>query len=180
MKNVLWHDLKKLKKSSPAVDVPRSRWLCLLCEANQRPAGRRLAACFWISLAARSKYSKSSPNPPTQLVSIVLNIVPHKKKAELAGELMRREEKTWRNQVSCKKPCLHENQDKKRELERNRREKRYDWITIYFEETIHWRYSFYEYCLYDMVSIETASGFLGWDWPKRAFLCRGLIFSPVT
>jgi len=91
MKNVLWHDLKKFKKSLPAVDVPRGRWLCLLCEANQRPAGRRLAACFWIPLAARSKYS---PNPPTQLISIAINIVPHKQKVELAGELMRREEKT--------------------------------------------------------------------------------------
>ena len=33
---------------------------------------------------------------------------------------------------------------KERGLERNRREKRYDWISIYFEETIHWRYNFYE------------------------------------
>ena len=33
---------------------------------------------------------------------------------------------------------------KERGLERNRREKRYDWIAIYFEETIHWRYNFYE------------------------------------
>ena len=28
---------------------------------------------------------------------------------------------------------------KERTLERNRREKRYDWIAIYFEETIHIR-----------------------------------------
>ena len=125
MKNVFWHDLKKLKKSSPAVDVPRGRWLCLLCEANQRPASRRLAACFWISLAARSKYSKGNPNPPTQLVSIALNMVPHKQKAELAGELMRREEKTLRNQVSCKKPCLRENQDKRSGDWREKRERRY-------------------------------------------------------
>ena len=37
---------------------------------------------------------EGSPNPPTQLVSITLNIVTHKQKTELAGELMRREEKT--------------------------------------------------------------------------------------
>jgi len=35
------------------------------------------------------------------------------------------------------KPYLHENQDKKREDWREKREKRYDWIVIYFEETIH-------------------------------------------
>ena len=31
------------------------------------------------------------------MVSIALNIVPHKQKVELAGELMRREEKILRN-----------------------------------------------------------------------------------
>ena len=41
--------------------------------------------------------------------------------------------------MSTRKP-----RQKKRGLERNRREKRYYWISIYFEETIHWRYSFYE------------------------------------
>ena len=57
---------------------------------------------------------------------------------------------------------------KERGLERNRREKRYDWIAIYFEETIHWRYSFYQQCLYNMASIETTNGFLGWDWPNNS------------
>ena len=52
---------------------------------------------------------------------------------------------------------------KERGLERDKREKRYDQIAIYFEETIHWRYSFYKQCLYDMPSIETTSCFLGWD-----------------
>jgi len=33
---------------------------------------------------------------------------------------------------------------KERGLEMNRREKRYDWIVIYFEEIIHWGCSFYE------------------------------------
>ena len=42
--------------------------------------------------------------------------------------------------MSTRKP-----RQKKRGLERNRREKRYNWIVIYFEETIHWRYSFYLY-----------------------------------
>ena len=37
--------------------------------------------------------TKSSPNSPTQLVSMALNMVPHKQKAELARELMRREKK---------------------------------------------------------------------------------------
>ena len=55
---------------------------------------------------------------------------------------------------------------KERRLERNRREMRYDWIAIYFEETISWRYSFYEQCLYDMAIIETTSGFLGCDYTK--------------
>ena len=32
-------------------------------------------------------------NPPTQLIFITLNMVPYKKKTELAGELIRREEK---------------------------------------------------------------------------------------
>jgi len=34
-----------------------------------------------------------STNYPTQLVFIALNMVPHKQKAELTGELMRREKK---------------------------------------------------------------------------------------
>ena len=77
-----------------------------------------------------------------------------------------------KNRISYKKSCLRENQDKKkRGLERNRREKIYDWIAIYFEETIHWRYSFYEQCLYDMATIEITSGFLGcWDWPKHIYV----------
>ena len=37
--------------------------------------------------------TKGSPNPPTQLVFMALNMVPHKQKAELARELMRREKK---------------------------------------------------------------------------------------
>ena len=57
--------------------------------------------------------------------------------------------------MSTRKP-----RQKKRGLEKNRRENRYGWIAIYFEKTIHWRYSFYEQCLYDMTSIETTSGFL--------------------
>jgi len=39
-------------------------------------------------------WPESSSNPPTQLVSMALNMVPHKQKAELARQLMRREEKT--------------------------------------------------------------------------------------
>ena len=41
--------------------------------------------------------------------------------------------------MSTRKP-----RQKERELERNMREKRYDWIVIIFEETINWRYSLYE------------------------------------
>jgi len=37
----------------------------------------------------KKKVDKAIPNPPTQLVSIALNMVPHEQK----GELMRREEK---------------------------------------------------------------------------------------
>ena len=50
------------------------------------------------------------------------------KKSDLMQEIM-----------STRKP-----RQKKRGLERNRKEKIYDWITIYFEETIYWRYIFYE------------------------------------
>ena len=70
----------------------------------------------------------------------------------MAAKLMRRENKIRRNQVSCKKLGLmletmstRKSRQKERGLERNRREKRYNWIAIYFEETIHWRYSFYLY-----------------------------------
>ena len=69
----------------------------------------------------------------------------------MVAKLMRRENKIRRNQVSCKKLGLmletmftRKPRQKERGLERNRREKRYDWIAIYFEETIHWRYNFYE------------------------------------
>ena len=65
----------------------------------------------------------------------------------MAAKLMR-ENKIRRNHVSCKKLGLMQETmstrkpgQKERGLERNRREKRYNWITIYFEETIHWRYS---------------------------------------
>ena len=71
-----------------------------------------------------------------------------------------------KKRVSCKKSCLHENQDKRRGDWREKRERKYDWIAIYFEETIHWRCSFYEQCLYDMVSIKTTSSVLGWNCPK--------------
>ena len=64
-----------------------------------------------------------------------------------------------------KKLCLRENQDKRRGDWREKREKKYDWIAIYFEETIHQRCSFYEQCLYDMASIETTNSVLGWDCP---------------
>ena len=37
--------------------------------------------------------NKGSPNPPTQLVSIALNTLPCKQKADVAGELMKRGEK---------------------------------------------------------------------------------------
>jgi len=53
----------------------------------------------WIPLidahveAIKSKFG-SSVGPPTQLISIVLNMVPHKQKTELEGEVIRREEKT--------------------------------------------------------------------------------------
>jgi hypothetical protein len=40
-----------------------------------------------------------------------------------------------------------------------KREKRYDWIVIYFEETMHWECIF----LCDIASIETTSSVLGWD-----------------
>ena len=66
--------------------------------------------------------TKGSPNPPTQLVSIALNMVPHKQKAELTGELMRREK-------NMKKPdlmqeSLRENQNKRRGDWREKRERR--------------------------------------------------------
>ena len=60
--------------------------------------------------------------------------------------------------MSTRKP-----RQKERTLERNRREKRYDWIAIYFEENIHWKYSFHEEYLYNMINIETNSGFLDCD-----------------
>jgi len=37
--------------------------------------------------------------------------------------------------MSIRKP-----RQKERGLERNRRERRYNWISIYFEEIISWRY----------------------------------------
>ena len=43
-----------------------------------------------------------------------------------------------------KKTCLRENQDKRRGDWREKREKEYDWIAIYFEEIIHWACSFYK------------------------------------
>ena len=55
-------------------------------------------------------------------------------------------------------------------------EKRYDWIAISFEETIHWEYSFYEQCLYDMASIETTSSVLGWDCPEFNACMRKCIY----
>jgi len=60
--------------------------------------------------------------------------------------------------MSTRKP-----RHKERGLERDKKENRYDWIAIYFEKTIHCGYSFYEYCLYDKVSIETICGVLSWD-----------------
>ena len=55
-------------------------------------------------------------------------------------------------------------QDKKREDWRGIRERR-DMIgqQLILEKTIHWGYSFYEQCLYDMASIETTNGVLCWD-----------------
>ena len=69
----------------------------------------------------------------------------------MAAKLMRRENKIRRNHVSCKKLGLmletmstRKPRQKERGLERDKREKRYDYIATYFEETIHWGYSFYE------------------------------------
>ena len=44
-----------------------------------------------------------------------------------------------------KKSCLRENQNKKKreEIGEKKREKTYDWISIYFKEIIRWGYSFY-------------------------------------
>ena len=55
------------------------------------------------------------------------------------------------------------NQDKRRGGWRDKREKKYDWIAIYFEEIIYWGCSFYEQCLYDMASIKTTSSVLSWN-----------------
>ena len=56
-------------------------------------------------------------------------------------------------------------------------EKRYDWIAISFEETIHQECSFQEYCLYDMANIETTSSVLGWNCPKLQLYTINLIIS---
>ena len=62
--------------------------------------------------------------------------------------------------MSTRKP-----KQKKIRLERENREKRYNWIAISFEKIIRWECSFYEQYLYDMASIETTSSVLGWDCP---------------
>ena len=63
--------------------------------------------------------------------------------------------------ISTRKP-----RQMNRGLKGEKREKRYNWIAISFEETIHWEYNFYEQCLYDMVNIEITSSVLRWDCPK--------------
>ena len=52
-------------------------------------------------------------------------MLPCKQKGEIAAKLMRREDKIRKNQISCKKPCVYENQDKKREDWRGIGERRY-------------------------------------------------------
>ena len=81
-------------------------------------------------------WAKGSPNLLTQLVFIALNMLLCKQTAKAARELMIREEKIWRNRISYKKLCLCENQDKSREDRREKREKIYNKISVYFEEII--------------------------------------------
>ena len=59
-----------------------------------------------------SQECQASPNPPTQLVFIELNMVPHKQKTELARELMRREKKNEETGSHAKKTCLRETKTK--------------------------------------------------------------------
>ena len=56
---------------------------------------------------------------------------------------MSREEKKYEEVEShAKKHIYAKIKTKKRKgMEGENREKRYGWISIYFEETIHWRYS---------------------------------------
>ena len=56
---------------------------------------------------------------------------------------MSREEKKYEEVEShAKKHIYAKIKTKKRKgMEGEKREKRYGWIAIYFEETIHWRYS---------------------------------------
>ena len=62
-------------------------------------------------------------------------MLPYKQKGEVAAKLMRREDKIRKKPdliqetMSIRKP-----RQKDRGLERNRREKWYDWIAIYFEK----------------------------------------------
>jgi len=59
----------------------------------KRDRMKRISGTDPILFGQQDKMSsiKGSPNPPTQLVSIALNMLPCKQKAEVAGELMRRE-----------------------------------------------------------------------------------------
>ena len=52
-------------------------------------------------------------------------MLPCKQKVEVARKLMRREGKIRRNRISCKKLCLRENQDQKREDWRGIRDRRH-------------------------------------------------------
>lgn len=53
------------------------------------------------------------PNTACHLVSIALTILQQKQKSNVARELIRRKLKRSRNHFSCKKPSLHQNQERK-------------------------------------------------------------------
>jgi len=75
-------------------------------------------------------WAKGSPNIPTQLVFIALNMLLCKQTAKAARELMIREEKIWRNYVYAKIKIKVERTG------REKREKIYNKISVYFEEII--------------------------------------------
>ena len=75
---------------------------------------------------------KGSSNPPTQLVSIVLNTLPCKQKVDVARELMRREWKRWRNHA--RNYVSTKTKTKEARIEGRKEKKRYDWIAIFFKK----------------------------------------------